>query len=563
LRRRRLRIRRPPLVLIRARKPWVLARFLFLGWYVLFIAGRSIRMRPVRHSPPGFSPCLRSDGPNQGGFRAIFSASVGPAPAVGGPSVDQSYLEEVGIEAISATAVSPEEDSGLRGRSEVERSWRAAARVLQSSLPEATYRMWIDPIRPLGRRGDVILIEAPAKVRTWVEKRYLGMILRALSGLGSGVTGVEFAGSDELGGSELPGEAAGFGPNPTHTFDRFVIGAGNRLAHSAALNVAEAPSEAYNPLFIHGAAGLGKTHLLGAIANYLEFNMPALRVRATTAEAFTEEFVMALRADGSARFKERYRNLDVLLIDDVQFLAGKQATEEEFFHTFNHLFESGSQIVLTADKIPAEISGVAERLASRFEWGLAVPIESPDLPTRITVLRRLVEEAGLPETNPDAVDLIASRVDSNLRQLRGVLTRVMAEASIGAGEVTREVVRKVLPERSSVLPPRVSPEEIRQLTATYFGISTAELESRKRDRATVRARGIAMYLTREMTDSSLPEIGRLYGNRNHSTILSSIETIANRIESDPELDRCLTGVRAGISRFSQGSPGDRDQVNRQ
>ncbi len=453
------------------------------------------------------------------------------------PITARTYIEADGIQPVAPA--------------EISQSWLSATRLLASSLPEATYRMWIEPIRPIGRRGDILLLEAPANVRTWVEKRYQGMILTALSKLGIEVSGIDFTPQE---GPAITARVEGgvnLAPNPTHTFDRFVIGSGNRLAHSAALSVAEAPSEAYNPLFIHGPSGLGKTHLLGAIANYLEANMPALRVRLTTAEAFTEEFVMALRADGSARFKERYRNLDVLLIDDVQFLAGKQHTEEEFFHTFNYLFESGSQIVLSADRIPGEISGVAERLANRFEWGLAAPITNPDLPTRIAVLRRLVEEAGLLETHPDAIDLIASRIDSDLRQLRGTLTRVMAEASVEASEITREIVSRVLPSGAAEVVPPIDGERIREVSARYFGMTVEDLESRRRDRATVRARGIAMYLTREMTDLSLPDIGRLYGDRNHSTVLSSVDTAASAVLEDPELDRCITDIRAGITRMGR------------
>lgn len=521
-----------------------MARFLFLGWYVLFTAGQYtgaggatlpsrffplFANRPVGDGPfPGYRPR-----PNE-------PVGTGAVPTLGmrtEPITARTYIEADGIQPVAPA--------------EISQSWLAATRLLASSLPEATYRMWIEPIRPIGRRGDILLLEAPANVRTWVEKRYQGMILTALSKLGIEVSGIDFTPQE---GPAITARVEGgvnLAPNPTHTFDRFVIGSGNRLAHSAALSVAEAPSEAYNPLFIHGPSGLGKTHLLGAIANYLEANMPALRVRLTTAEAFTEEFVMALRADGSARFKERYRNLDVLLIDDVQFLAGKQHTEEEFFHTFNYLFESGSQIVLSADRIPGEISGVAERLANRFEWGLAAPITNPDLPTRIAVLRRLVEEAGLLETHPDAIDLIASRIDSDLRQLRGTLTRVMAEASVEASEITREIVSRVLPSRAAEVVPPIDGERIREVSARYFGMTVEDLESRRRDRATVRARGIAMYLTREMTDLSLPDIGRLYGDRNHSTVLSSVDTAASAVLEDPELDRCITDIRAEITRMGR------------
>src|SRR4029077_11784598 len=288
---------------------------------------------------------------------------------------------------------------------------RATQARLRASVPNSTYRLWLEPLKAAGAGDDTLFLTAPEGVRAWVERRYSSLIAEALADSGTVLRRVSFA----------PQEGGECGPelNPNYTFDRFVIGSGNRLAHGAALAVAEAPSEAYNPLLLHRPPALGKTHLPAAIANYLRASAPGLSVRYTTAESFTNEFVGALKAAGAEGFKARYRDLDVLLIDDVQCLEGKPATEEEFFHTFNALYESGSQLVLSADRFPSELSTLASRLRDRFEWGLTVAVEPPNLATRLTVLRRLVQEAGVEIANGEALVELANRIDANVRQLHG------------------------------------------------------------------------------------------------------------------------------------------------
>jgi chromosomal replication initiator protein len=426
----------------------------------------------------------------------------------------------------------------------LDRIWSEVKRQLSASLPEATYRMWLAPLEPTGIRGGVLHIDAPDAVKAWVERRYSSMIIRAISSVDNSVTGISF---EELSSqsSASPSGPPTPKPNPTHVFDRFVIGPGNHLAHAAALAVAEAPSEAYNPLFLHGEPGLGKTHLLGAIANYLDQNVPELRVLYTNAEAFTAEFVGSLKADGINEFKRRYRDIDVLLIDDIQFIAGKQATEEEFFHTFNVLYESGSQIVLSADRTPAEISTLADRLSDRFEWGLTVPLESPNLATRLTVLRHLVTEAGLEIADQEALTLLATRVETNLRQLHGALTRSIAEASLRSSPLSPDLISRIFPSRKSD-PGPLTPERIREITAAHFGTDAATLASRKRDNNTVTARNVAIYLTREMTSLSLPQIGGLYGGRDHSTVLNSISRIESQVSLDPEITRAVDSIRVAL-----------------
>ena len=429
------------------------------------------------------------------------------------------------------------------------RLWVEVRESLAASLPESTFRMWIAPIRPVAERDSILFFRGPDGVREWVSRRYQGLIREAFGSRGFEVAGISFDEASAEGGRSRPDRI--IQPNPTHTFDRFVIGRGNHLAHSAALAVAEAPAEAYNPLFLHGPPGLGKTHLMGAIAQYLARNRPDLTVLFTNAESFTSEFIEVLRANGSAdAFRHRYRSVDVLLVDDVQFLAGKRRTEEEFFHTFNTLHEAGAQLVLSADTDPSGIDGMAARLSDRFEWGLSVQLESPDLATRLTVLRQLIDEAGIDLPDTEVVRLIASSVTANLRQLRGALTRIVAEASLAGSEVSRELVTRVVASGNGAqrtAAPEVTPRGIRDLASSYFAIPLDNLTSRRRDRRTVQARGVAMFVTREVCGSTLSEIGSLYGDRDHSTVLSAVRRVEESEGVDPEITRLLTGFRAAIS----------------
>ncbi len=421
----------------------------------------------------------------------------------------------------------------------LEALWEGVRQQLREALPESTFKIWLEPLKAVGAQGTTLYLTAPDGIRTWVERRYTSLLREALAAAAGPLDEIGFApGGTDAGDVTVE-------PNPSYTFERFVIGEGNRVAHGAALAVAEAPSEAYNPLFLHGPPGLGKTHLLGAIANYLRVNAAQLSVRYTTAERFTNEFVASLRSSGAERFKARYRDLDVLLVDDVQFLQGKQHTEEEFFHTFNALYEGGSQLVLSADRLPSELSTLALRLRDRFEWGLTIPVDPPDLSTRFTVLQHLAREAGLDSADRDALSELARRIDSNVRRLHGALTKLIAHASLTMKPLSSELVAELIPYRSKPVPPTAI-EQIQELVASSFGISRAELVGTSRAATPLRARQVAILLTRESTDLSLPQIGRLYGGRDHSTVLNSLRRIEANLVTDGELATRVTELRSAI-----------------
>jgi len=426
----------------------------------------------------------------------------------------------------------------------LEAVWEDTRGRLRAAVPESTFKIWLEPLKAAGAQGSTLYLAAPEGIRTWVERRYSSLLREALADGATGLSEVAFTEPSE---GDNPGSSAALGVelNPNYTFERFVIGEGNRVAHAAALAVAETPSEAYNPLFLHGPPGLGKTHLLGAIANYLRTNAPGLSVRYTTAEGFTNEFVSALRSSGAEKFKSRYRDLDVLLVDDVQFLQGKQHTEEEFFHTFNALYEGGSQLVLSADRLPSELSTLASRLRDRFEWGLTIPVDPPDLATRLTVLSRLAREAGLGSDDRDAVAGLAHRIDANIRRLHGALTKVIAHASLTARPLSPELIAELIPNRAQACQP-TTVEEIQRQVADAFGISRAELVGASRAATPLRARQVAILLTREATDLSLPQIGRLYGGRDHSTVLNSLRRVEAGIAGDGELAQQVGELRSAI-----------------
>jgi chromosomal replication initiator protein len=443
-----------------------------------------------------------------------------------------------------ATTTKEDQVQGQVGevRQDLAGPWREIQRELAASVHEDTYRLWFSPLSPVSQRGATLYLTGPRQVIRWVGRRYMELLRAAISNSVEGIREVELVPPDAAlaSGQVHEDAAARVTLNPDYTFERFVIGPGNQLAHAAALAVAEAPGEAYNPLFLHGPPGLGKTHLLGSIANYLNRHSPQLAVQYTTAESFTNEFVSSLHGAAIKGFKERYRRADVLLIDDVQFLQGKARTADEFFHTFNALYEGGAQLVLTADRVPAELMNLADRLRDRFEWGLTVPVEPPDLATRLVFLGNLAREQSeaLP---PDALRALASKTSANLRVLKGALTRVVAISSLTSSAVTAASIENALPADTIAAPPstRLEAHQVQEAVAARLDLSVDELLSPTRTARVARARQLAMYLTRELTDLSLPAIAEAFNRRDHTTVMHAIRRVERTALEDATVSRTL------------------------
>jgi len=339
--------------------------------------------------------------------------------------------------------------------------------------------------------------------------------------------------------SRAPARVSGGTLNPRYTFDSFVVGPSNRFAQAAALAVAEDPAGAYNPLFLYGGVGLGKTHLMQAIAHYVREHHRRMLVVYVSSETFTNELINALAKRSMAEFRQKYRSVDVLLIDDIQFVAGKEQTQEEFFHTFNALYEAEKQIVISSDRPPKEIPTLEERLRSRFEWGLTTDIQPPDLETRVAILRKKAADEGITLPN-DTYLYIANVIQSNIRELEGALIRVVAYASLQNLPLTPEVAEEALKDIVSASKNRViTVDLIQSVVASHFGVNVADMKAKKRTRALAFPRQIAMYLTRELTDSSLPEIGEAFGGRDHSTVIHACEKIKQEAANNPSLSQTL------------------------
>ena len=446
--------------------------------------------------------------------------------------------------------------------------WRAALGELQVSLSPANFETWLRDTLLVDVDEQRFRIAVPnGFAKDWLESRYRSLISQTLARIVGYSVQVEFvigptpdapeeqslqpalktapnvAQQVRVEPTRVGGEGGTTFLNPRSTFSNFIVGSANRLAHAASLSVAERPGHAYNPLFLYGGVGLGKTHLMHAIGNQVIAKFPRKRVVYATSEKFTNEFITSIQQFKIDEFRARYRRIDLLLIDDIQFIADKERTQEEFFHTFNAIHEDGKQIVLSSDRPPKGILTLEERLRSRFEWGLIADLTAPDLETRIAILRAKAEEGAVPITS-DVVEFIARKVVSNIRELEGALNRIVAYASMGVMPIGIELAQAVL---SNVLynpkKRQVTPERVAKVVSEYYSVPMDVLQGQKRDKAIVVPRQIAMFLMRQETDVSLLRIGAELGGRDHSTVLHACDKISREVGVNDELRREIAAVR--------------------
>jgi chromosomal replication initiator protein len=439
--------------------------------------------------------------------------------------------------------------------------WIRILDALEKKINRHSYDTWLKPTRYSHATGAILFVRVPTVEFRHVGDKYADLIQEACDNLGLGFDEVKFVTPDDdpaatpirHDGGLSPatvGPSGGFPSqsrfdwdgaaqlNPRYTFDAFVIGSGNQFAHAACQAVAERPSKAYNPLFLYGGVGMGKTHLMQAIGHEVKKRMPQAAICYVSSEKFTNEMINSLRYDKMTSFRDKFRNVDVLLVDDIQFLAQKERTQEEFFHTFNALHESMKQIVIASDRPPKELAEVEDRLRSRFEWGLIADIQPPDLETKVAILQKKAEQERV--TLPTDVALyIASNIRSNVRELEGALIRLVAHSSLTGGEITQSYAQQVLKNFIDSQARKINIEQIQKAVAEQFGLRLTEIKAKNNSRAIVYPRQIAMYLAKHLTEASLPEIGRQFGGKHHTTVLHSVEKIDGQRKDDKDLNRLI------------------------
>ncbi len=431
--------------------------------------------------------------------------------------------------------------------SDIKDIWNKTLDLIEQRISGPSFETWLKETEALSIIGDNLVIGVPTDfVKEWLENRYAQLIcdvLYEVTGtriqvtfiVGSLTTMAEpFSRVDEVISAQL---------NPKYTFESFVIGNSNRFAHAAALAVAEAPAKAYNPLFIYGGVGLGKTHLMHAIGHFVHRHYPGAKVVYLSTEKFTNDFINSIRDNRTVEFRNKYRNIDVLLIDDIQFLAGKESTQEEFFHTFNALHESNKQIIISSDRQPREIPTLEDRLRSRFEWGLITDIQPPDLETRAAILRKKAAIENISISDDDIL-LVANKITTNIRELEGALTRIKAYSSMTGQEIDEALIEKTLKDllpSAENEPIRV--EKIQKIVAEYFNLRIEDMKTKKRTNAVAHPRQIAMYLCRELTDLSLPKIGEEFGGRDHTTVMHAQDKVSTAIETNPNIAHQVEAIK--------------------
>lgn len=441
--------------------------------------------------------------------------------------------------------------------------WRIVLSEMEQTLSKPSFETWLKTTKPLALQDNTLIVEVPNEfTKDWLQNHYRKTIINALKNASNNNYNIQFVTPHNSDFSEktnnIPKKFVNKAEeddrekkdysrtckwlNPKYTFESFVIGSSNRLAHAASLAVAEAPSKAYNPLFIYGGVGLGKTHLMHAIGHYVISHNTSEKVDYLSSEKFTNQFINAIRDNKTEEFRNKYRNVDVLLIDDIQFLAGKEQTQEEFFHTFNALHENNKQIVISSDRPPKEIPTLEDRLRSRFEWGLITDIHPPDLETRIAILRKksLQEGIYIPD---DVLTFIAQKIENNIRELEGALIKIIAFASLEDKKIDLKLAGEALKDFFTQKQKNLTPEEIISTTASYFKISVQDIKSKKRTQNFSLPRQIAMYLCRELTDYSLPRIGKEFGGKDHTTIIHAYKKIAAEMNSDEKIMRYLKEIK--------------------
>ncbi len=441
--------------------------------------------------------------------------------------------------------------------------WEQSLAFLKTEVNDQTFAAWFLPIKQFSLENDILTLSVPNKFfENWIREKYFPLLQSALLKASGKTLTVQFEIVATPAQEEPPQETASersreqksdtmgwlknliggakqmpesqyqqIGLNPKNTFDNFVVGANNRFAHAASLAVSENPAKNYNPLFIHGGVGLGKTHLLQAIGHHHLAHNPKAKLLYISGEEFTNQLIRAIRTRTTSNFRNMYRNVDILLIDDIQFIAGKESTQEEFFHTFNKLYDSHKQIVLASDRSPQEIPSLEERLVSRFAWGLIADVQLPDFETRMAIISKKCELETTPVPQ-DVLFFLAEKIHTNIREMEGALIRVVAYAQLTGSELSVDLAREVLKGMITAEEKKITIPLIQEITAAYFGISVTEMKSRRRTNAVAYPRQVAMYLSRSLTDHSLPDIGSFFGGRDHTTVLHAKEKIRKELSEN-------------------------------